>query len=112
WNIIFFAAITALVFRVLPLAFHRSSLLSNKDGSVYRFLNYSSQAMMGYIVFDSSFGSQDITTWTKNFHGIQALQLTLLALCFIWIVCTRRQLTGLLLFMGIYAVGILAVGGA
>jgi hypothetical protein len=110
WHIIFFASFTALIFRVFPIAFHRSNLLNGKSGRAYKFLNYSSQAMMGYIVFDSTFGQQNISMLLRNFHAMQVLQMTLLTLCFLWVVCTHRQLMGLLLFMGIYAVGILAIG--
>lgn len=82
WYVILFASCTALIFRVFPFAFHRSALLNSKDSKFYRVLNYSCQAMMGCIVFDSSFGQQDIVTWARDFRGFQLLELTLLILCF------------------------------
>lgn len=109
WTVILFAALTAFLFRLTPFLFHKSALLNNKNGRFYRFLNYSAQAMMGYLVFGSTFGYQPINQWLEHFSLQQGLQLALLIACFIWVIYTQRLLSGLLLFIGIYAVGMMLV---
>lgn len=92
WLLITFSALTALAFRALPFAFKNSSALTNTQGSFYRFISYSAQAMLGVIIYDTAFNKMDALTLMQQFQMLDALKLLLLVGTFIAVIKTKKIL--------------------
>lgn len=67
WGLLIFSALTILFCRVFLFLFANYPILSNKDGKFYKFLTYSTQAMLGGIVYATAFGSQNVSELFVNF---------------------------------------------
>ena len=83
WLLIAFSALTAFAFRALPFAFKNSAALTHTQGSFYRFISYSAQAMLGVIIYDTAFNKKDALTLFQQFEPLDALKLVLLVGTFI-----------------------------
>lgn len=103
WTLILFAGGTALLFRVLPIAFGRIAPLQDTRSVLYRFLNYSSQAMLGAMCFTMAFGRQDVTTLLHAAHSETLLICTLLVSAGFVVARTGYVLTAILFGTGAYA---------
>ena len=75
WLLIAFSALTAFAFRALPFAFKNSAALTQTQGSFYRFISYSAQAMLGVIIYDTAFNKMDALTLIQQFQMLDALKL-------------------------------------
>lgn len=102
WILLLFAALTIFICRVLPFIFADHALLGNTDGRFYRFLTYSTQAMLGAIVYSTAFFTHDIMTFVQNFAFIDALKLLLLAFVFFATLWTNRLLSAFLLALVVF----------
>lgn len=102
WLLIAFSALTAFAFRALPFAFKNSTALKKTQGSFYRFISYSAQAMLGVIVYDTAFNKTDALSLIKQFQMIDALKLLLLVGTFIAVVKTKRILPSFFASLLIY----------
>ncbi len=100
WTLILFSGGKALLFRVLPIAFGRIAPLQDTRSVLYRFLNYSSQAMLGEMCFTMAFGRQDITT------------LVHASLSEILLICTLLVTAGLVVRTGYVLATVLFATGA
>lgn len=92
WLLIAFSALTAFAFRALPFAFKNSAALTNTQGSFYRFISYSAQAMLGVIIYDTAFNKMDALTLMQQFQMLDALKLVLLVGTFIAVIKTKKIL--------------------
>ena len=92
WSLTGFAAVTAFLFRTTPFAFKNSTALSDTTGSFQKFLSYSTQAMMGVIIYDTAFRKADALTFVEQFQAIAALKLCLLLLAFACVAKTGKTL--------------------
>ena len=102
WNLLIFSAITIFICRILPFFFAHNTLLGNQDGKFYRFLTYSTQAMLGAIVYATAFFTQDIIQLVSGFGMIEALKVVLLLLVFFGTLWTNRLLSVFLLALVIF----------
>lgn len=102
WALLIFSAVSIFVFRVTPFFFAKSTLLSNQDGVFYRFLTYSTQAMLGAIVYATAFFSKDIASFVSDFALIDVVKLALLIFVFIATIITNRLLSAFLLSLVIF----------
>jgi branched-subunit amino acid transport protein len=102
WFLILFSATTAYLFRFLPFLIRDSKLLNNKQGSFYRFLNYSSQAMLGVIVYETVFHQAAALNLISHFNTTDFLKISLLTATFIWVAISKKILpsffTGLIIY--------------
>jgi branched-subunit amino acid transport protein len=89
WNIILFSALTAFIFRLLPFVFKRSRVLNDQTGYIYRFLNYSTQAMLGVIVFNTAFHNHGYS-FIENFQFLDYIKSIILITCFIYVAKTKK----------------------
>lgn len=67
WYLIIFSAITAFIFRTIPFLIKKNKLLVNQQGSFYRFLSYSTQAMLGMIIYDTAFNQKNLLQLFSSF---------------------------------------------
>ena len=104
WLLIAFSAITAFAFRALPFAFKNSTALTRTQGSFYRFISYSAQAMLGVIIYDTAFNKRDVLTLIQQFEMLDALKLLLLVGTFIAVANTRKILPAFFASLFIYVV--------
>ena len=102
WMLIGFAAITAFAFRALPFAFKNTTALARTDGSFYRFVSYSAQAMLGVIIYDTAFARLDGPSLVQQFQILDALKLLLLVGTFAVVAKTRKILPGFFASLLIY----------
>ncbi|MNN41788.1 Branched-chain amino acid transport protein (AzlD) [compost metagenome] len=107
WLLIAFSALTAFAFRALPFAFKNSAALTQTQGSFYRFISYSAQAMLGVIIYDTAFNKMDALTLIQQFQTLDALKLILLVGTFVTVVRTKKILpsffASLLIFVAAFA---------
>lgn len=103
WMLILFAGGTALLFRVLPVAFGRIAALQDTRSVLYRFLNYSSQAMLGAMCFTMAFGRKDLKTVFQAAPTETILICTLLGVAAFVVARTGYVLTAVLSGTGAYA---------
>lgn len=111
WLLIGFSAVTAFAFRALPFAFKNSSALTHTDGSFYRFISYSAQAMLGVIIYDTAFKKMDALTLLQQFHTLDALKLILLAGTFVAVARTRKILPAFFASLMIYLTAFFYLNG-
>ena len=111
WFLIGFAAVSALAFRALPFAFKNTTALTRTHGSFYRFINYSAQAMLGVIIYDTAFNKQDAPSLMQQFESLDALKLTLLLGTFIAVAKTRKILPAFLASLMIYLTAVVYLYG-
>lgn len=104
WGLLIFSAVTILLCRVLPFLFANHPILSNKEGGLYRFLTYSTQAMLGGIVYATVYDSQNITQLFTHFSTLEWLKVALLIFVFIATIKTNRLLSVFLLSFVIFVV--------
>lgn len=109
WLLITFSALTAFAFRALPFAFKNSAALTQTQGSFYRFISYSAQAMLGVIIYDTAFGKRDALTLIEQFQVIDALKLFLLVGTFIAVATTKKILPSFFLSLSIYLVALIVL---
>lgn len=102
WLLIAFSAITAFAFRALPFAFKNSTTLTRTQGSFYRFISYSAQAMLGVIIYDTAFNKMDALTLIRQFQMMDAVKLFLLVGTFIAVVKTKKILPSFFTSLFIY----------
>jgi branched-subunit amino acid transport protein len=102
WLLIAFSAITAFAFRALPFAFKNSTALTRTQGSFYRFISYSAQAMLGVIIYDTAFNKMDVLTLIRQFQMMDAVKLFLLVGTFIAVVKTKKILPSFFTSLFIY----------
>ncbi|RDU60004.1 AzlD domain-containing protein [Helicobacter marmotae] len=102
WILLIFAAITIFLCRILPFIFANHTLLGNTDGRFYRFLTYSTQAMLGAIVYSTAFFGRDIVSFIATFAFIDVLKLLLLGFVFFATLWTNRLLSAFLLALVIF----------
>ncbi|WP_085580702.1 MULTISPECIES: AzlD domain-containing protein [unclassified Pseudomonas] len=102
WLLIGFGALTAFAFRALPFAFKNAPALTRTQGSFYRFVSYSAQAMLGVIVYDTAFGKLDGPSLLQQFQVLDALKILLLAGTFVVVAKTRQILPSFLGSLAIY----------
>jgi branched-subunit amino acid transport protein len=100
--IILFSALTAFVCRLLPFLIKNNALLNNQNGSFYRFLNYSTQAMLGVIIYDTAFHKAGILKLIQNFSIIDGIKILLLLIMFIWVAKTKKILLSFLTGLCVY----------
>ncbi|WP_111838642.1 AzlD domain-containing protein [Agrobacterium sp. lyk4-40-TYG-31] len=103
WTLILFSGGTALLFRVLPIAFGHIASLQDTRSVLYRFLNYSSQAMLGAMCFTMAFGRNDITMLVHAAPSETLLICTLLVIAGLVVVRTGYVLATVLFATGAYA---------
>ena len=60
YSILFIAAVTAFFFRFSPVLLRKLPALSDPGSPTYKFLSYSSQAMLGLLTFQLIFGKINI----------------------------------------------------
>ncbi|WP_415758806.1 AzlD domain-containing protein [Pseudomonas sp. LT1P18] len=102
WLLIAFSALTAFAFRALPFAFKNSAALTQTQGSFYRFISYSAQAMLGVIIYDTAFNKMDALTLIQQFQMLDALKLSLLVGTFIMVAKTKKILPAFFASLSIY----------
>ncbi|MDA3967117.1 MULTISPECIES: hypothetical protein [Helicobacter] len=102
WALLIFSALSIFAFRILPFFFAKSAYLSNQDGVFYRFLTYSTQAMLGAIVYATAFFSKDIVSFVSDFALVDVVKLALLIFVFIATMVTNRLLSAFLLSLVIF----------
>ncbi|MGE8100641.1 AzlD domain-containing protein [Pseudomonas fluorescens] len=102
WLLIGFSALTAFAFRALPFAFKNNPALTNTQGSLYRFISYSAQAMLGVIIYETAFNKLDAVSLLQQFQGLDALKIALLIGIFIIVAKTKKILPGFLACLLIY----------
>jgi branched-subunit amino acid transport protein len=102
WLLIGFAALSAFAFRAVPFAFKNTTALTRTQGSFYRFISYSAQAMLGVIIYDTAFNKTDVVTLIRQFGILDALKLFLLLGTFIVVAKTRKILPGFFACLAIY----------
>jgi branched-subunit amino acid transport protein len=111
WLLVVFSTVTACLFRVVPFVFKDSALLNNTEGSIYRFLSYSTQAMMGVIIYDRAFNKVDALALIENFQSDDVLKLCVLALIFLIVVKTKKMLPALCSSLLIYLLAVACRNG-
>lgn len=102
WLLIGFAALTAFAFRALPFAFKNATALTRTQGSFYRFISYSAQAMLGVIIYDTAFSKRDALSLMQSFDSLDALKLILLLGTFVAVAKTKKILPGFFACLVIY----------
>ncbi|PZT47794.1 hypothetical protein B6S12_07240 [Helicobacter valdiviensis] len=102
WALLIFSALSIFIFRILPFFFAKSAFLSNQDGVFYRFLTYSTQAMLGAIVYATAFLGKDIGMFVSGFALIDVVKLALLAFVFVATAITNRLLSAFLLSLVVF----------
>lgn len=102
WLLIAFSALTAFAFRALPFAFKNSAALTQTQGSFYRFISYSAQAMLGVIIYDTAFNRRDALTLIQQIQMLDALKLFLLVGTFIAVAKTKSILPSFFASLFIY----------
>ncbi|WP_212626353.1 AzlD domain-containing protein [Pseudomonas sp. PP3] len=111
WHLIAFSAVTAFAFRALPFAFKNSSALTQTQGSFYRFISYSAQAMLGVIIYDTAFNKRDALALIQQFDTLDALKLFLLVGTFIAVAKTRKILPSFFVSLTIYVAAFVYLNG-
>lgn len=111
WLLIAFSAVTAFAFRALPFAFKNSTALTQTQGSFYRFISYSAQAMLGVIIYDTAFNKMDALTLIQQFQMLDALKLFLLVVTFITVAKTKKILPAFFTCLFIYLVAFTYLNG-
>ncbi|MHA6136929.1 AzlD domain-containing protein [Pseudomonas mohnii] len=111
WLLIAFSALTAFAFRALPFAFKNSAALTHTQGSFYRFISYSAQAMLGVIIYDTAFNKKDALTLFQQFEPLDALKLVLLVGTFIAVAKTRKILPVFFASLFIYVAAFVYLNG-
>lgn len=81
--IMLLAILTAFMFRLLPIATSKLRFMRDTQAPLYRFLNYSSQAMLGVLCFELVFGKNSITHIVTQFGLLHALSFILLLIAFL-----------------------------
>ncbi|WP_018900696.1 AzlD domain-containing protein [Rhizobium sp. 2MFCol3.1] len=79
WLMVMFAATSAFAFRALPIAFGKVEALQNPNSTLFRFLNFSSQAMLGATAYTMAFGKQDVVQLVGSLNIRDVLAFGLLA---------------------------------
>ena len=102
WLLIAFSGLTALAFRALPFAFKNSTALTRTQGSFYRFISYSAQAMLGVIIYDTAFKKMDALTLIQRFDTLDAVKLLLLVGTFLAVAKTKKILPAFFASLVIY----------
>lgn len=107
WNLILFSAVTAFVFRVIPFFMKNNKLLVDQQGSFYRFLSYSTQAMLGMIIYDTAFNQKNLLQFFSSFNSLDAIKIILLLAMFILVIKTNKVLLYFLISLLVYFVALL-----
>lgn len=111
WLLIGFAALSAFAFRALPFAFKNTTALTRTQGSFYRFIRYSAQAMLGVIIYDTAFNKLDAPSLVQQFGSLDVLKLTLLTGTFIVVARTRKILPAFFACLVIYLAALIYLYG-
>ncbi len=109
WGLILFSAGTAFLFRLLPFFIKNSRALNHQQGSFYRFLSYSTQAMLGVIIYDTAFHAQGFLALAAHISGLEVLRLGLLIVGFVWVVRTQKILPSFFFGLMVYFFAVLIV---
>jgi branched-subunit amino acid transport protein len=102
WLLIGFSALSAFAFRAAPFAFKNTTALTRTQGSFYRFISYSAQAMLGVIIYDTAFNKTDVLNLIRQFGVLDALKLILLLVTFIVVAKTGKILPSFFACLVIY----------
>ena len=111
WSLIGFAAVTAFFFRVVPFVFKDSAALNDTDGFLYRVLIYSTQAMMGVIIYDIAFAKADALTLIERFQATDAVKLGVLVMTFVAVTKTNKMLPAFFASFFVYVVVVVCQNG-
>jgi hypothetical protein len=74
----------------ITVCFQKHHALARTDGSFYRFVSYSAQAMLGVIIYDTAFARLDGPSLVQQFQILDALKLLLLVGTFAVVARTRK----------------------
>ena len=102
WILIIFSIITIFLFRVFPFIFKNTAILGNQNNKFYKFLGYSTQGMLGMIVYNSLFEHKDIVKLLSNWNLTNTLNIAILLFIFIFVVKTNKMLSGFIISLLIY----------
>ena len=109
WILLIFSAVSIFICRITPFFFANHSMLGNQDGRFYRFLTYSTQAMLEAIVYATAFFTRDIVQLLSEFALIDVVKIALLLLVFFGTLWTNRLLSAFLLALVIFVGFVLGV---
>ena len=90
--IILFSVITAFFFRVIPFCIGRNRYLVNQDTKFYRFLSYSSQAMLGVMCFEAMFGKTGYGDIVSRLAWNDVIAVALILTAFVVVARTKNIL--------------------
>jgi branched-subunit amino acid transport protein len=107
WSLIIFSALTAFAFRLTPFFMKNSSLLNNQEGNFYRFLSYSTQAMLGVIIYDTAFHNKTLSTLLGQWHFLDTIKFLLLLITFIWVAKSKKILPSFFFGLIVYFIFVL-----
>lgn len=107
WGLIIFSAATAFLFRLLPFFVKNNALLHNQQGSFYRFLSYSAQAMLGVIIYNTAFHEKGLGALLHQFSFLDALKVLLLGVTFIWVAKSKKMLPSFFFGLVVYFIAVI-----
>lgn len=111
WLLIAFSAVTAFIFRTVPFVFRDSEVLNNQEGSVYRFLKYTTQAMMGVIVYDTAFDKAGAWTLIDMLRWADMQKFLFLLATFLVVAKTKKMLPTLVSSLLLYLLAVACENG-
>ena len=102
WGLIIFSCLTAFLCRFFPFTIKNNKFLTHKDSLFYKFLSYSTQAMLGVIIYNTAFHNMNIVVFYNNFHVLSLVKIILLVIAFAWVAKNDNILPALICTLCIY----------
>lgn len=102
--LLLFSIVTIFIFRIIPFSFKNNKYLNDKDSFIYKTISYSTQAMIGIIVYNSAFSGKDISQLATHIDSKDLVKIIFLIMTFILTIKTKKIIPSFLLFLALYTV--------
>lgn len=106
WEIIFIASVVTVALRTFPFIFFRLYSIPN-NGKLVEFLGYSSNAVIGGIIYSALYGTVYYNDLLGHFNGGQIAKFLIIVIAFFVAIKTKAIFKTLLICTSIYAVFLL-----
>ncbi len=106
-TILIIAAVTAFLFRFTPIFWRNLPVLNDPASKTYKFLAYSSQAMLGILTYEMVFGRTQLGDLLLQVSLAEISGMIILLSAFAIVALTNRVAMAFLLGTGLYFIVIL-----
>lgn len=109
FTILIIAIVTAFLFRFIPIFWRNLPALNDPASKTYKFLAYSSQAMLGILTYELIFGKTQLGDLLLQVSLAEILGMIILLSAFAVVALTNQVAMAFILGTGLYFIVILQI---